>query len=322
MITRYKTCFGSFVAVASLCVAATGCGGKSSSRHGASGATAAATTSGSTTGPGATDAARVSDCGDPSPQEQELLEIVNAARQDPSLVGLMLGIDMSAYSPQPPLSHSRLLATAAEGHTNDMIARDFFGHVNPDGRGPADRIAAAGYAINATLAGRDPEEAEKIGAAMSSALAGMDLAQVLAMLPPEKLQNLLDAALGAGGYARNHEVGLSLVTGATTPRGYDAFFTLTLASSERDRPFVVGVAFDDANGDGIANAGEGRGGVSVSLTDSSGESIQLLTATAGGFAFEILRDGEFTLESGGATTQITVQGKSVKADLIDGRFER
>ncbi|WP_240810273.1 CAP domain-containing protein [Actinomadura sp. WMMA1423] len=39
---------------------------------------------------------------------------------------------------------SRLQA-AAQGHSNDMIARNFFDHTNPSGRNPGDRITAAGY---------------------------------------------------------------------------------------------------------------------------------------------------------------------------------
>lgn len=39
---------------------------------------------------------------------------------------------------------SRLQA-AAQGHSNDMVARDFFDHTNPSGKGPGDRMTAAGY---------------------------------------------------------------------------------------------------------------------------------------------------------------------------------
>ncbi|MGC4953603.1 CAP domain-containing protein [Actinomadura citrea] len=39
---------------------------------------------------------------------------------------------------------SRLQA-AAQGHSDDMVARDFFDHTNPSGKNPGDRITAAGY---------------------------------------------------------------------------------------------------------------------------------------------------------------------------------
>ena len=37
------------------------------------------------------------------------------------------------------------LATAAQAHSEDMVDRDYFSHTSPDGEGPGDRAAAAGY---------------------------------------------------------------------------------------------------------------------------------------------------------------------------------
>ncbi|MCO6003578.1 CAP domain-containing protein [Actinoallomurus purpureus] len=37
------------------------------------------------------------------------------------------------------------LARAAQGHSADMVARHFFDHTNPDGKGPGERLAAVGY---------------------------------------------------------------------------------------------------------------------------------------------------------------------------------
>ncbi|MER7537667.1 sigma-70 family RNA polymerase sigma factor [Streptomyces sp. NPDC097704] len=45
-----------------------------------------------------------------------------------------------------PLTENSLLTKAAQGHSDDMAARNFFDHTNPDGDGPGERITAAGYA--------------------------------------------------------------------------------------------------------------------------------------------------------------------------------
>ncbi|HZB51602.1 MAG TPA: CAP domain-containing protein, partial [Mycobacteriales bacterium] len=37
------------------------------------------------------------------------------------------------------------LTTAAQAHSTDMVDRDYFSHTSPDGEGPGDRAAAAGY---------------------------------------------------------------------------------------------------------------------------------------------------------------------------------
>ena len=44
----------------------------------------------------------------------------------------------------PPLVEDPLLNAAAQGHAEDMLARQFYAHVNPDGRDPSDRFQAVG----------------------------------------------------------------------------------------------------------------------------------------------------------------------------------
>ena len=66
---------------------------------------------------------------DPEPLRARALELVNAARAEEGLPGLTLG---------------RTLNAAAQGHADDMRARDYYAHVGPDGETPADRFRAAG----------------------------------------------------------------------------------------------------------------------------------------------------------------------------------
>ncbi|MFI1166760.1 sigma-70 family RNA polymerase sigma factor [Streptomyces sp. NPDC020801] len=44
-----------------------------------------------------------------------------------------------------PLTEDPQLDAAAQGHSDDMAARNFFDHTNPDGKDPGQRITAAGY---------------------------------------------------------------------------------------------------------------------------------------------------------------------------------
>ncbi len=44
-----------------------------------------------------------------------------------------------------PVTEDAKLDRAAQGHSDDMAARHFFDHKNPDGKGPGDRITAADY---------------------------------------------------------------------------------------------------------------------------------------------------------------------------------
>ncbi|GHH40227.1 sigma-70 family RNA polymerase sigma factor [Streptomyces candidus] len=44
-----------------------------------------------------------------------------------------------------PVRGNALLRTAAQRHSEDMIARGYFDHISPDGDGPGERVTAAGY---------------------------------------------------------------------------------------------------------------------------------------------------------------------------------
>ena len=61
---------------------------------------------------------------------QQILDLVNVER---------------AAAGCPALASDTQLTAAAQGHAEDMAARNYFAHVSQDGRSPFDRIAAAGY---------------------------------------------------------------------------------------------------------------------------------------------------------------------------------
>lgn len=49
------------------------------------------------------------------------------------------------FGPAPPLANHTALRTAARGHSKDMASRNYFDHNNPEGKGPKERIMAAGW---------------------------------------------------------------------------------------------------------------------------------------------------------------------------------
>ncbi len=77
-----------------------------------------------------------------SPQtlaEDTLLAEINALRARGGRCGPL------RFLPAPALAFDPALRCAARLHTADMLARDFFGSVDPDGIGPGPRLAAAQY---------------------------------------------------------------------------------------------------------------------------------------------------------------------------------
>lgn len=49
----------------------------------------------------------------------------------------------------PALLWNTAVAAVAQAHSEDMVAREFFSHTNPDGQSPFDRLAEAGIAYSA-----------------------------------------------------------------------------------------------------------------------------------------------------------------------------
>jgi uncharacterized protein YkwD len=56
-----------------------------------------------------------------------------------------------AQNDEDPLESNVQLEQAAEGHSQELIADDYFAHVSPSGETPVDRIRATGYIPNATV---------------------------------------------------------------------------------------------------------------------------------------------------------------------------
>ncbi|MEV6118277.1 sigma-70 family RNA polymerase sigma factor [Streptomyces sp. NPDC052109] len=69
------------------------------------------------------------------------------AEADPTDVGQVVALVNKERSAAGcgPLTEDPQLQKAAQGHSDDMAARDFFDHTNPDGADPGQRITAAGY---------------------------------------------------------------------------------------------------------------------------------------------------------------------------------
>jgi len=105
-------------------------------------------------------AAALYDSGDPTPEEQLVLEYINRARSNPIAEGGRLGIDIheglqdpSLVGARPPLAMSKTLLGIANAHSLDMYNQNYFSHNDPDGTTPFGRMTNAGY--NYVLAGEN-----------------------------------------------------------------------------------------------------------------------------------------------------------------------
>jgi hypothetical protein len=251
--------------------------------------------------------------GNPSAAEQYMLELINAMRADPDGAAAAYGIPLNeglpagtiSNSPKQPLAMNDALLAAARGHTVDMLLRDFFDHINPDGEEPSDRTMAEGYSrfVGENIA----------------------LASVNGRNEAGGVEYLLELLFVDAGIAdRGHRVNLMRQTftegGMGFARGwfddggieYDVYAT-TQNFGWDNGPFVTGVCYSDINGNGAYDIGEGLSGVTVTA-----DGHQTVTATAGGYAIPIT--GNFTVSAEGNgidtfVTNITVTTENVKVDF-------
>lgn len=198
--------------------------------------------------------------------EREFLHLINQARANPLEVAAAYGIDLNALASErpdlysllieglPPVASDERLFQAAGNHSAAMAEGNFFGHESEDGTGYEDRIGQSGY--DATLTGEtlsrvrasdypDPRSA-------AQALFGDMFKRELDPLY-EGERVILHPDLEDGG------VGVAL--GEMGSSGtWDLYYLAAcdLASGDGpERSGLLGVVFEDRNGDGLYNPGEG-----------------------------------------------------------------
>jgi uncharacterized protein YkwD len=98
----------------------------------------------------------------PSQYEQDLLQLINQARENPLAVATSLGMDADQILRDlpdlkdiliyglPPLSFNESLYAAASTHTRDMLENGYYSHTSLDGRTFEERIRASDYVPIAT----------------------------------------------------------------------------------------------------------------------------------------------------------------------------
>ena len=97
-----------------------------------------------------------------SQYEQDLLQLINDARENPLIVASSLGMDADQILQNfpeledilinglPPLIFNENLCAAAGAHTHDMLENNYYSHISLDGRTCDDRIVESGYVPTAT----------------------------------------------------------------------------------------------------------------------------------------------------------------------------
>lgn len=266
--------------------------------------------------------------GEPTGDEQFMLEVINRARMGPAQEGVFLTTQtesniVQAYSffgvnkaqiqaafaaipPGQPLAMNKILLGTARAQSLDQQNFQYQGHTSHDGRTYDTRITQGGYPPAAVA----ENVYAPIGAPISTTLFGhvgfnIDWGAVNADLGHRKaIMGLND--LPTFYYGTLREVGVGLVQNSSNvPEPLSWFITQDFGvtydtSSGSFGPtttsFLVGVVYTDLDSDGFYTPGEGAGGITVMPDVGLNYAV---TSASGGYAIPLQN-----LPSG--TTSITV----------------
>lgn len=233
----------------------------------------------------------------PSAQAQYMLELINEARTNPAqaaervthnpdanlratLSYHQMNIDavkreISAIAPQQPVAWNAELSGAATAHSQDMASKGFQSHTGSDGSSPSDRLDRAGYTNRQSDMENAYAYSESVDRAMQAFLIDWGVpgaSHRTNMLQPGQSPDKAWSEVGIGIVDSNRsDVGPQVVT-------------QNFARRNGAQPMLLGVAYDDSNGDNFYNPGEGRGDVTItarSLSDGRTQSVE--TWDAGGY---------------------------------------
>ena len=248
---------------------------------------------------------------DLTPYEQYLLELINRARADPGAEAARLGISLNqGLSPgtiqdteKQPLAANEFLNNAAADHSSWMLQANIFSHTGQGNSSAGDRIEDAGYTNWRTWG----ENISYRGGGNVQSVSVVEGHHDGLFLSSGHRRNLLNNSFT--------EIGLGQEFGQFN--NFNASMLTQNFASDRGDPFLLGVVFDDKDGDDFFDPGEELPDVRVAV---SGEGATQ-TGDGGGYEIRIDDGGSYTVTfSGGGldapvTRTVQIGAENVKLDL-------
>jgi uncharacterized protein YkwD len=234
----------------------------------------------------------------PSNEAQYMLQVLNLVRTNPQAAVQYLesnitpsitatlnyyGVNLTATlneiastQAQPPLAWNPDLAQAAQAHSQDMATNGFQAHTGSDGSTPPQRIAAAGY-TNSTRSGENVYAyADSVDQAMEAFLLDWGVSDA------GHRNNIMQPGVSAQDAYR--DVGISLINSSGDNSTGPLVVTQEFGAQPNEQAQVVGVAFNDSQGTGSYQPGEGVGSVQVTAVNlSTGQVSSTQTWDSGGY---------------------------------------
>jgi len=229
--------------------------------------------------------------GDPTALEQQMLELVNRARMNPTAEGVILNSvntwysadarsrkpaffanltgEFASYPATAPLAFNAKLIQSARAHSQDMVAQNYFSHTNLSGQDPTARGAAAGYdtGVGENIDGGGASTEDDV--LMSHFSFMVDYDNLDTSHPLGHRLNVLNSTYS--------EIGIGIAGPRNSGR-------ITQDFGIPARSYILGVAYTDTNANGAYDSGEGMAGITVKPDIGNWYAV---TSTSGGFAIPV-----------------------------------
>ena len=263
--------------------------------------------------------------GDPTNNEQYLLQLLNRARLDPVGEGQRMAtwlrntadgqaviryyiLDpdqvasaIAAFPAVPPLALDPNLLLAARQHATDMAVHNYQDHTGTDGSTPPSRVAAThynGFCFEENVA-LSQTSLDSIHAGYFVDWGVPDLGHRTNSLSGDKCLN----AVGIGLTTVPANASLAETEDYGAP---PLSITHGILSSLDAPAMLTGVAYHDANGNGQYDPGEGAAGATVTM---DGGAYYAVTSASGGYALPLV-NADGTSVDGPATVHVALPGST------------
>ena len=240
-----------------------------------------------------------------SAEEQWFIYELNRARANPALYGETYGFRLD-LPPSPPLAVNADLASSTGFKADELLSGSYCGHRSPlTGVWPTQLARDFGFPLPDWWDG-DTNYVEAIWCS-NGEKAPATPQLILGSHSGPHIAHLL----GQGLWIDHHEVGV----GITRDPSRGVVLILHTGMREPTAPFVTGVVFDDVDGDGIMDLGEGLAGVEVTVGNTS-----TITNAGGGYAVLTAAGAYEASIPGTASVHVLVSTDNVGVDFRKAPF--
>jgi uncharacterized protein YkwD len=271
----------------------------------------------------------------PTTREQQTLELINRLRMHPGdELPLMLdsrdpdiqnalrffNVDENQLRQQwkqlravPPLAWNDALARTAKGHNQRMLVAQKQSHQLPGEPSLSGRVAGAGYRDASFVGENIFAFAESVEHAHAGFAIDWGNGPYGIQNPPGHRDNLMSGLFS--------EVGISMID-APAGKSVGPYLVTENFGARRSqgRPFLVGVLYDDRNGDDCYSPGEGVSGSTIIATGAAG-TFTTTSWASGGYQMQLPPGTYVLIASGGSRrgiakiSNVTIRSENVKRDF-------